>query len=193
VITVILGGARSGKSTYAENLAREGARHGGVVYLATADALDQEMEKRIQIHKTRRPSDWRTWEGDIETLPDEIKKLSGTILLDCLTMYMSRLFLSSPEAEGDDENAWFGAESKILCMVEKIFSSFIESPDRNDGDHLIVVSNEVGYGLVPTYQMGRRFRDMQGRANQTAARYADNVALVVAGLPLHIKGDGIRH
>ncbi|MDR1471972.1 MAG: bifunctional adenosylcobinamide kinase/adenosylcobinamide-phosphate guanylyltransferase [Synergistaceae bacterium] len=193
MIALILGGARSGKSTYAEKLAEELSSGGGVAYIATADALDPEMESRIQIHKTRRPQGWRTWEGDVWTLPDDIKKLSGVMLLDCLTMYISRLFLASPEAEREDEEAWLAAEARITGQVEKIFSSFAEASHSDDRSHLIVVSNEVGYGLVPTYLMGRRFRDMQGRVNQLAARRADGVALIVAGLPLWVKKGGMSH
>jgi adenosylcobinamide kinase/adenosylcobinamide-phosphate guanylyltransferase len=191
VITLILGGARSGKSSYAESMAIDAAGDAGVVYIATADARDPEMESRIQIHKARRPSEWRTWEGDIAALPEEMKNLSGVMLLDCLTMYISRLFLASPEAEHGDEEEWFRAEAGIMRRAEGIFSGFMEAADPGGRNHLIAVSNEVGCGLVPPYRMGRRFRDMQGRVNQLAARRADNVALIVAGLPLWIKKDGV--
>jgi adenosylcobinamide kinase/adenosylcobinamide-phosphate guanylyltransferase len=149
-----------------------------VTYVATADSKDSEMEERIKIHKSRRPVSWRTWEGDAASLPEEIAKMDGVLLLDCLTMYLTRLFLSAPESEGEDEEAWFEAERKILDSVGRIFSC---------GKRLIAVSNEVGLGLVPPYLMGRRFRDMQGRANQVAALHSDEVVLIVAGLPLWIK------
>ena len=189
MITLILGGARSGKSTFAEKLAF-GASNGEsktVTYIATADAQDLEMEERIAIHKKRRPNGWHTWEGEIETLPSEISRLEGVLLLDCLTLYLSRLFLASPHADGDDEKKWIAAEGGILESVEAIYGNFVQSGDGTR--HLIVVSNEVGFGLVPPYRMGRRFRDLQGRANQLSAGCADNVALVVAGLPLWIKGN----
>ena len=166
-ITLVLGGARSGKSTFAEELALSRKEH--VTYLATADCRDGEMKKRIEIHKSRRPSSWSTWEG-------------GLLLLDCLTMWLTRLFLAYPESEGDDESAWFKCEGEIAALTRGLCESV-----REDSS-LIIVSNEVGFGLVPPYLMGRRFRDMQGRMNQLCAGYASNVALVVAGCPLWIKG-----
>ena len=184
MITLILGGARSGKSTFAEQLA---SFHEDVTYIATADARDAEMEERIALHKKRRPSTWQTWEGAIENLPDTVEALPGTLLLDCLTMYLTRLFLASPAAEADDEAAWFMREHDILGSVERICSGFRAT--HPDDAQLIIVSNEVGFGLVPPYRLGRRFRDMQGRANQIAAGCADRVALVVAGLPLWVKGE----
>jgi adenosylcobinamide kinase/adenosylcobinamide-phosphate guanylyltransferase len=180
LITLVLGGARSGKSTFAERLV---AGCAPVTYIATADSKDSEMEQRIKIHKSRRPEGWRTWEGEAASLPGDIAGMEGALLLDCLTMFLSRLFLSAPESEGDDEEAWSGAERGILALVEKIFSSAAAADKR-----LVAVSNEVGFGLVPPYLMGRRFRDTQGRANQIAASLSDDVVLIVAGLPLWLKG-----
>lgn len=182
-ITLILGGARSGKSTFAEKLALAQPRP--VTYFATADCRDGEMKKRIEIHKSRRPAEWGTWEGAPRELPDAVAGASGLLLLDCLTMWLTRLFLEAPSAEGEDEAAWFASEMEISSLAEKLCSSV------NDKSSLIIVSNEVGFGLVPPYLMGRRFRDMQGRVNQLCAARADNVALVVAGCPLWVKG-GIR-
>jgi adenosylcobinamide kinase/adenosylcobinamide-phosphate guanylyltransferase len=178
-MTLILGGARSGKSTFAESLAMDCP---AVTYIATADSRDSEMEARIAFHKKRRPPEWRTWEGDIASLADDVAEMEGSLLLDCLTMYLTRFFLASGNSEEKDERAWSASEQDILASVEKIFSS---ARDRNK--RLIAVSNEVGLGLVPPYIMGRRFRDMQGRANQIAAGLSDEVALMVAGLPLWIK------
>jgi adenosylcobinamide kinase/adenosylcobinamide-phosphate guanylyltransferase len=186
-ITLILGGARSGKSSFAERMARD---FGRVTYVATSDSRDAEMEARIKRHRDRRPGDWRTWEGDIADLPEEMRRMDGTLLLDCLTMYLSRLFLASPWSETEDEEAWMAEERRILALVEDIFSGY-EPRDADRGSRrLIAVSNEVGFGLVPPYLMGRRFRDIQGRANQIAASRADDVALIVAGLPLWLKRGG---
>lgn len=187
MITFILGGARSGKSTYAENLAR---RAPAVTYLATANARDAEMDERIRMHKTRRPAAWTTWEGELAALPDIVESTGGTLLLDCLTMYLSRLFFASPNGESGLEAAWFDDERQILLEVELLFAKHAAAHRGDESAHLIAVSNEVGFGLVPPNLMGRRFRDMQGRANQIAARHADNVALVAAGLPLWLKGTG---
>jgi adenosylcobinamide kinase/adenosylcobinamide-phosphate guanylyltransferase len=184
----VLGGSRSGKSSFAERLACESGS-GRVIYVATADAGDPEMASRIAAHKARRPAEWSTWEGDIKNLPDEIKNIAGTsdtILLDCLTMYLSVAFLALPESEYKDEKNWAGAEKKILDGLSGIFSAFQESA-AEENKRFIAVSNEVGCGLVPSYQMGRRFKDLQGRANQLAAEYADEVAFVIAGIPLWVK------
>ncbi|MDO4988046.1 MAG: bifunctional adenosylcobinamide kinase/adenosylcobinamide-phosphate guanylyltransferase [Synergistes sp.] len=182
-ITLILGGARSGKSTFAEHIAR--SFKGNVIYMATADCRDAEMEKRIAIHRSRRPKEWGLWEGIPEDLPNAIADFHGLLLMDCLTMWLTRLFLSYPESEGEDENAWLVCEKKIAALTERLCGSV------RDDSSLIVVSNEVGFGLVPPYLMGRRFRDMQGRMNQLVASKAENVALVVAGCPLWVKGKGV--
>lgn len=180
---MVLGGARSGKSTFAEALARGQKEH--VTYMATADYLDDEMKKRIEIHKSRRPAEWSTWEGEPRDLPKAVAESSGVLLLDCLTMWLTRLFLAYPESEEKDESAWLAREVEIATLTRELCESV------NDRTSLIIVSNEVGFGLVPPYLMGRRFRDMQGRMNQLCAKYADNVALVVAGYPLWVKG-GIK-
>ena len=179
-ITLILGGARSGKSSFAERLALKSNEK--VTYLATAEAKDSEMEARVEIHKKRRPQEWDTWEGDLATLPSEISSLSGVLLLDCLTMWLTRFFLENDLSEKGDEESWLKREEEIRTLTEKLCNA----PKGNT--HLIIVSNEVGFGLVPPYIMGRRFRDLQGRINQLVASKADNVALVVAGCPLWIKG-----
>jgi adenosylcobinamide kinase/adenosylcobinamide-phosphate guanylyltransferase len=189
VITFVIGGARSGKSTFAESLASESETD--IIYVATADAGDAEMTARINHHRERRPMEWKTWEGDIKYLPREIKKLARNdcvLLLDCLTMYISGLFIAAPESTCEDVLAWSRAERKILDDVSEIFSGFMESGDGQK--RLIAVSNEVGCGIVPSFQTGRRFRDLQGRVNQIAAGRAHEVALMAAGIPLWIKSRG---
>jgi adenosylcobinamide kinase/adenosylcobinamide-phosphate guanylyltransferase len=190
LITFVLGGSRSGKSAFAEHLAAKSGTN--VIYIATADAKDPEMSARINLHRERRPKEWKTWEGDMKDLPGEIKKLAENdvvLLLDCLTMYITGLFLAAPESEDEDVSRWSRAEGKILDGVREIFSGFMESGDGKK--RLIAVSNEVGCGVVPSFQMGRRFRDLQGRTNQIAAGYAHEAALVVAGIPLWIKSGDI--
>jgi adenosylcobinamide kinase/adenosylcobinamide-phosphate guanylyltransferase len=181
-ITLVLGGARSGKSSFAESLALKWAAP--VTYIATAEAKDPEMYERIAIHKKRRPSDWNTWEGAPDELPDAVSKFTGTLLLDCLTLWLTRLFLENGTAENSAENVWNQRELEIRSLTEKL----CEAP--KSGVRLIIVSNEVGFGLVPPYLMGRRFRDLQGRMNQLCASKAERVALVVAGCPLWIKDSG---
>lgn len=179
-ITLVLGGARSGKSSFAEKLAL--SQPLPVTYLATADCRDLEMEERIKLHRARRPSGWTTWEGEPRGLPEAAASMSGLLLLDCLTMWLTRLFLESGVSENGSEDEWLAEEEKIAELTRALCTCV------KDDASLIIVSNEVGFGLVPPYLMGRRFRDMQGRMNQLCAGYASNAALVVAGCPLWLKG-----
>lgn len=180
-MTFILGGARSGKSTFAEKLAMD--TRATVTYLAAADVQDSEMQERIAMHKKRRPAEWKTIEGDPYEICQATKTTQGVLLLDCLTLWLTRLFLEGDVAEEASEKKWQAREAQIRAMTEDLCSL---SPK---GTHLIMVSNEVGFGLVPSYKTGRRFRDMQGRMNQLCASKAERAALVVAGCPLWLKGD----
>lgn len=177
-ITLILGGARSGKSTFAEKLALESGL--AVTYLATADVRDEEMRLRVELHKKRRPAGWETWEGAPDELPRAIGSMRGTLLLDCLTLWLTRLFLEN-DVEAMGETEWGERESEIRALTETL----CEAPVR--GAKLLIVSNEVGFGLVPLSLTGRRFRDLQGRMNQLVASRSGHVALVVAGCPLWVK------
>ena len=185
-ITFVIGGARSGKSAFAESLA---PKDGRVVYIATAEAGDPEMSSRIAAHKSRRPAGWGTWEDGVLSLPGEIGKIApmaDALILDSLTMYLSAAMLALPEGTDGDEALWRPAEKKILDGARNIFAGFREAADGTD-KRLIVVSDEAGCGIVPAYPLGRRFRDLLGSANQIAAGIADEAALVVAGLPLWLK------
>lgn len=177
-ITLILGGARSGKSTFAEKLAIESGLP--VTYLATADVRDAEMRRRVELHQKRRPAEWETWEGAPAELPRAIGSMRGTLLLDCLTLWLTRLFLEN-DVETMGEPEWDARESEIRALTETL----CEAPRR--GAKLLIVSNEIGYGLVPLSLTGRRFRDLQGRMNQLVASKSRRVALVVAGCPLWVK------
>jgi adenosylcobinamide kinase/adenosylcobinamide-phosphate guanylyltransferase len=187
MITFVLGGSGSGKSEFAERVARDAG--GKTIYLATADASDAEMASRVALHRSRRPASWDTWEGGAETLPGAARRLAGSydlLLIDSLTAYVSALFVSSRASEDDDEAAWGDLAREILKRVSEIFTGFAETA-REAPKRLIVVSDETGCGVVPAYRMGRRFRDIQGQANQTAAALSDEAVLVVAGLPLWLK------
>jgi len=178
-LTLILGGARSGKSTYAEDLAR---KLGGddVLYVATAEALDQEMQDRIANHRAQRPAAWRTLEASLH--PGQVLLAQHppepVILLDCLTMLVSNILLAR-ESEG---------ESAVEAAVQAEIARLIDAAHQLDA-RLIVVSNEVGLGLVPDNALGRIYRDVLGRANQTLARAADEVIFMVAGLAMPIRSD----
>jgi len=181
-LTLILGGARSGKSTYAELLApRLGQR---VLYVATAEALDDEMRARVANHQSRRPADWLTLEAPLVVgaalRASPYAAEADVILLDCLTLLVSNIILSGgPDLqEPDVDTAWAVVQAEVDALLEA---------QRSLGAHLIVVSNEVGLGVVPPYSLGRTYRDCLGRANQVLARIADRVILMVAGLPVDLK------
>lgn len=181
-ISLILGGARSGKSSYAEALAsRLGER---ILYVATAEALDDEMKARVAIHRASRPVEWHTLEAPLNVGAALTTWTASTqidvILLDCLTLLVSNVILSAgPDVpEPDVDTAWAAVTQELDCLL---------AAQRRSGGHLIVVSNEVGWGVVPTHSLGRIYRDCLGRANQALARVADRAILMVAGLPVDLK------
>ena len=178
-LTVILGGARSGKSTHAERLAIN--RGGRVAYIATAEALDDEMQARIAVHKKGRPKGWETIE-----IPRYVGRTfqkqavqTDIVILDCLTMLVSNLlgFASLDETLLDEMAASKHLKAETDGLIDAIQSSEAD---------WIVVSNEVGLGLVPPYPLGRLYRDLLGRANQQLADIADEVYWMVAGIPVPI-------
>jgi adenosylcobinamide kinase / adenosylcobinamide-phosphate guanylyltransferase len=175
-LILILGGARSGKSSYAEKLAAEiGSR---VVYIATAEAKDEEMKTRIQTHRLNRPEGWSTLEAprNIASALSEIDDRPETLLLDCLTLLVSNILLSLESMPSATIEAAVQAEIEALLAVHQTLAV-----------PLIVVSNEVGLGLVPPYPLGRVYRDLLGRANQQLAAQAQQVIFMVAGIPMIVK------
>jgi len=178
---LVLGGARSGKSTWAQ---RQALLHAGrqVLYVATALSNDHEMEARITRHRQDRAAlGWRTYEVAAGSLADAITAAPlndiRLILLDCATLWISRLLWEGPDSESDE-----AAEQRLMAEAEAFLRAW-----RAMGRDLIVVSNEVGWSVVPDTPLGRRFRDIQGRLNQRLAAAADEVVLMVAGLPLWLK------
>ncbi len=177
-LTLILGGARSGKSSYAEKLALE---LGGpdVLYVATAQAYDDEMRARIAAHRAVRPAGWRTLEAPSLADADLAQAVgpARVVLLDCLTLLASNTILALGEEPAED-----AAEEAMARQIAALLQVY------QAGDATwIAVSNEVGMGLVPPYPLGRVYRDVLGRANQRLAAAADHVCLMVAGLPLKVK------
>ena len=182
-LILITGGARSGKSAFAERLAMRGKR---VLFAATAEALDDDMARRIAAHRSSRPAEWDTLE-EPRSLPEEIhRKTAGTavpydtIIVDCLTIWVSNLLLLH---EGNAD-----AEARILDAAKKLLDVH-ESSDAT----WIVVTNEVGLGVVPPSSLGRTYRDTMGRVNSLVASRADKVYLMAAGLALDLKALGAKH
>jgi len=170
-LTLILGGARSGKSRFAEALIERAAACG--TYCATAEAGDDEMAARIAAHRARRGAFWHTIETPLavaDTIATEANP-QRPLLVDCLTLWLSNLMMA--EALIDEEFA------------------ILRAALRDAAGPVVLVANEVGLGLVPETPLGRRFRDAAGRLNQDIAALADRVVFVAAGLPLILKGDPI--
>ena len=165
-LTLVLGGARSGKSRYAESLVT--ALPAPWIYVATAEARDTEMAERIAAHQARRGAGWRT----LETPRDVVGALTahGTtpLLVDCLTLWLANAVLASADVDAE---------------IERLEAALTQAAAP-----IVLVANEVGFGIVPDDALGRRFRDLQGVLNQRIAARADRVVLVVAGLPLTMKG-----
>lgn len=183
-IVLITGGARSGKSTYAEKLAKEAK--GGVLYIATSIPFDDEMKDRVKKHKERRPDNWYTFEGykDLKQVFCNEKLHFNLILLDCVTIMVTNLML---EQSGDNFDALNNSDIDIMeSEILNEIAEFIDAADKNLKT-IIFVTNELGSGIVPEYKMARVFRDIAGRVNQYIASRAQEVYMVVCGIPVKIK------
>ena len=169
----ILGGARSGKSHFAQELAKK--LSGKVLFVATGEPLDEEMQARIAEHKKARPKNWRTLE-----IPTGIgKKIARQIgdaevvIIDCLTLLVSNLLRDEPDYP-EAEKRVISEINELIAVMNKLNTSFI------------IVSNEVGMGIVPETRLGRIYRDMLGKANQLIARHATEVYFMIAGIPIKV-------
>jgi adenosylcobinamide kinase/adenosylcobinamide-phosphate guanylyltransferase len=177
-ITLILGGARSGKSSYAQKLAEDSGK--SVTFLATAQAFDEEMSARIQKHRAERTADWTTLEIPMGLASHVNQIQSQVVILDCITLLISNLMMQF--VRDDLVN-----DIPFMQSVQNEMDALIAAIRKSNG-HWIIVSNEVGLGLVPPYQMGRVYRDAIGGANQRLAREAEKVIFMAAGIPMVIKG-----
>jgi adenosylcobinamide kinase/adenosylcobinamide-phosphate guanylyltransferase len=166
LVTLVLGGARSGKSRYAEWLI--GTMPRPWVYIATAEARDEEMAARIAEHRARRAAGWQTIEAPHE-LPEALAAAPGdaAVLVDCLTLWLANLMLGS---------------FKVEAMIDRLEQALAAREGQT-----VLVSNEVGLGIVPDNHLARRFRDAQGALNQRIAARAARVVMMVAGLPVAVK------
>jgi adenosylcobinamide kinase/adenosylcobinamide-phosphate guanylyltransferase len=163
-LTLVLGGARSGKSAHAEGLIEAQPRPW--LYLATAQAWDDEMRERIALHRARRPDGWITQDVPL-ALPEAVAAATGPVLVDCLTLWLTNLIL---------------AEADVDTATAALLAACAAAPGL-----VVLVGNEVGLGIVPDNALARRFRDAAGRLHQRLAAQADRVVLTVAGLPLIVK------
>jgi adenosylcobinamide kinase/adenosylcobinamide-phosphate guanylyltransferase len=170
---LILGGARSGKSAYAEKLAKE--TNSTVTYIATAQVYDDEFKARVQHHKDRRPDNWGLVEEPhylAKTLAD-LAKPNQCIIVDCLTLWLAQWIC--PDCNPPQDSSWQLERAALLEVLPTLAGT------------IILVSNEVGMGIVPLGAINRQFQDEQGRLNQAIAAVANQVTFVAAGLPLKLK------
>ncbi|MGZ3662911.1 MAG: bifunctional adenosylcobinamide kinase/adenosylcobinamide-phosphate guanylyltransferase [Ktedonobacterales bacterium] len=181
-LMLILGGARSGKSSYAESLALRLARERLVVYVATAEAGDDEMRARIADHQASRLAAWATIEAPLNPAAaiagSPAATAAGVVLLDCVTLWVSNVLLSTEQ----DATAARAAAVRVGSELDALLDLYRAAPWS-----LVLVTNEVGMGLVPPYPLGRIYRDLLGRVNARLAAEADAVALLVAGLAVELK------
>lgn len=176
-IILVTGGARSGKSKFAEELALKiGKNH--AAYIATAQIFDDEMAERIKIHRARRGKNWLTFESpfNAEKIIFEAAKSFDVILFDCVTIYLSNFLC----------NANLDDEEKLFSDFERLIKNLIDAAKNSDAT-VIFVSNEVGAGIVPENKLARKFRDFAGLANQMLAAESEKVFLTVAGLAIDLK------
>ncbi|MFZ3155878.1 MAG: bifunctional adenosylcobinamide kinase/adenosylcobinamide-phosphate guanylyltransferase [Smithella sp.] len=174
-ITLILGGARSGKSSFAENIARETGN--AVLFIATATADDNEMAERIRQHQASRPAGWQTLEIPYNLGNHLASPVAPVVIVDCITLLVSNILMSLPENTPDEV-----VLDKICTEIDELIAA-----QARLGGQWLIVSNEVGLGLVPPYPLGRVYRDALGRANQALASAAERVIFMVAGIPMVVK------
>lgn len=175
----LLGGARSGKSHYAEQWARDNGQQ--VLFVATAQAFDDEMRERIARHQQERPTHWDTLEAPQQVGARLQEQLTAqpydTVVVDCITLLAANILLALPEECTQEE-----VNTAVLAEIDTLLNTYQQADAT-----WLVVSNEVGMGVVPPTKLGRLYRDALGRANQRLAQHADEVLMLVAGLPWRLK------
>ena len=178
---LLIGGARSGKSRFAQELASKSGEP--VLFVATAEAGDEEMQRRIEKHKRERSADWNTLEVSTH-IGSHIEQKIGetqTVIVDCITLLVNNIFLPYSDPTGEQINAP-RVEKAVMAEVDELVHC-IDQANAN----FIIVTNEIGLGLVPANKMSRLYRDLLGRVNQILAQRADEIYLMVAGIPIMIK------
>lgn len=184
-LILIIGGARSGKSSFAERLALQSGR--SVAFLATATASDEEMRDRIARHQATRPTTWSTIEEPLQ-LVDALQRaasIADVILLDCMTLWVGNWLMAQQERESTSAEIASGSYATPILQEIEIFLQAVSKLDTRK--RVLVVTNEVGLGIVPPYILGRVYRDVLGLVNQRLAVAAQRVYLMIAGLAVDIK------
>lgn len=181
-VIMVTGGSRSGKSVLAEKKAREYGKR-SVLYIATAIPVDEDMKERIRLHQERRDPEWGTYEGyrDLGEVVSSTEK--DTILLDCVTVLITNILM---EDEKDFDKLTVRETEDLQAQVIMELSNIIKGA-RDGNKTLILVTNEVGMSVVPSYRLGRIFSDITGKANQMIASLSDEVYVSISGIPLRLK------
>lgn len=186
-LIMLLGGARSGKSAYGEMLAKQLAGEAPVLYIATATASDDEMRQRIARHQASRPPHWLTVEESQNPANALLTDTAPVALLDCVTLLVANLLLAHVDDKNHPDETDF-ASGVAEEAVDRAIGGMLDAwRARASASTLILISNEVGMGIVPPYPLGRVYRDCLGRVNARLAAEADTVLLMVAGLPIELK------
>ncbi len=187
-LILLLGGARSGKSAYGETLATQLAGEAPVLYIATATVSDDEMRQRIARHQASRPAHWLTVEEPQNPANALHASPASVALLDCVTLLVANLLLANADVHDSFDETSFanGVTEAVEALVDRAIGDLLEAW-RAHSSTLILISNEVGMGIVPPYPLGRIYRDCLGRVNTRLAAEADIVLLMVAGLPIELK------
>ncbi len=183
-IVLVTGGARSGKSTFAEEEVRKLNKK--TAYIATGIAFDDAMKSRIEKHVAQRPSYWTTYEKptQVHEIIEEVNDTHEAVLLDCITVLITNtLFQDQIDFDGIDENTVDQTEARIQKDIREMIKQF-----KKTDMTVYLVTNEVGSGIVPENRLARIFRDFAGRTNQYIASIADEVYCVISGIPLKLKG-----
>ena len=191
-IFLVLGGARSGKSEFAEKLMYHstGKRKG---YIATSQILDDEMRSRVILHRQRRPADWKTFEvmHEAGNSMEAILSEADSILFDCITMYVNNILMDHMKGI-TVETLGVSDLTTLQTSLEKDLDLMFDNIEKASGKEIIFVSDELGMGIVPANAMSRAYRDLVGLANQYVAKRADKVYLSIAGITMELKERGVE-
>ena len=182
-IILVTGGARSGKSSFAESLCKN--QNNRIAYIATSIAFDDEMKNRVKKHQESRPKEWRTYEiyKDIYSIIDEIGEKHDTVIMDCVTLMVNNLmFTYGIDVDKATSKELDELENYIRDQIEKLLDAV-----KKTNLYFVIVSNEIGMGIVPANKLSRIYSDFVGRANQLIGKYIDEVYFVVSGIPMKVK------
>lgn len=182
-IILVTGGARSGKSSFAESLCK--SQNNKTAYIATSVAFDDEMKNRVKKHQESRPKEWKTYEiyKDIYSIVEELDQKYNTVIMDCITLMVNNLmFTYNIEMDKATSEELNELENYIKNQLTKLLEAV-----KKTNLYFVIVSNEIGMGIVPENKLSRIYGDFVGRANQLIGKYSDEVYLVVSGIPMKVK------